>query len=60
MCSRIGQPLDRPQSVFLLAHLAKGAQPSDVEKAAREVVEDELAKLPAFCRALATGERQVP
>jgi S-adenosylmethionine synthetase len=60
MCSRIGQPLDRPQSVFLLAHLAKGAQPSDVEKAAREIVEDELARLPAFCRALAAGERQVP
>jgi S-adenosylmethionine synthetase len=60
MCSQIGQPLDRPQRVFLKAHLAKGAAPSDVERAARAVVEDELARLPAFCRALASGERQVP
>jgi S-adenosylmethionine synthetase len=60
MCSQIGQPLDRPQQVFLMTHLAKGAAPSDVESAARAVVEEELAGLSAFCRALAGGERQVP
>jgi S-adenosylmethionine synthetase len=58
--SQIGQPLDRPQQVFLLAHLAPGAALGDVEGAAREIVQDELSNLPAFCRALAGGERQVP
>ena len=60
MCSQIGQPLDRPQQIFLLTHLAPGAVPSDVEGSAQAIIRDELANLPAFCRALAAGERQVP
>jgi S-adenosylmethionine synthetase len=60
MCSQIGQPLDRPQQIFLLTHLAPDAIPSDVERAAHAIVSEELANLPAFCRALAAGERQVP
>lgn len=56
----IGQPLDRPQQMFLLTHLAPDAIPSDVERAAHAIVSEELANLPAFCRALAAGERQVP
>ena len=60
MCSQIGQPLDRPQQIFLLTHLAPDAVPSDVEGAAQAIVGDELANLPAFCRALASGERHVP
>lgn len=57
MCSEIGQPLDRPQQIFLLTHLAPGAVPSDLEGDAQAIVRDELANLPAFCRALARGER---
>jgi S-adenosylmethionine synthetase len=60
MCSRIGQPLDRPQRIFLLTHLAQGAVPGDIDAAAQAIVQDELSNLPAFCRALAGGERQVP
>jgi S-adenosylmethionine synthetase len=60
MCSRIGQPLDRPQQIFLLTHLASGAVPGDIEAAAQAIIQDELSNLPAFCRALARGERQVP
>jgi S-adenosylmethionine synthetase len=60
MCSRIGRPIGQPQRVFLLTHLAPGAVLSDIERTARAVVDEELANLPAFCRALMTGERQVP
>ena len=55
MCSQIGQPLDRPQQIFLLTHLAPAAVPSDIEGAARAIVGDELSNLPSFCRALARG-----
>ena len=60
MCSQIGQPIDQPQRVFIMPHLSPGAVLSDIERAARVVVDEELAHLPAFCRALMTGERQVP
>jgi len=60
MCSQIGQPLDRPQQIFLLTRLAPGAVLNDIEGAAHAIVSEELANLPAFCRALAAGERQVP
>lgn len=58
--SQIGQPVAEPQQVFLLTDLAPGAVLSDIERAAREIVDEELAALPAFCRALMSGERQVP
>jgi S-adenosylmethionine synthetase len=58
--SQIGQPIDQPRRIFLLTDLAPGAALSDVESAARAVVDEELANLPAFCRALMTGERKVP
>jgi S-adenosylmethionine synthetase len=60
MCSQIGKPLDRPLRIFVTTHLARGAALGDVEGAARAIVQEELANLPAFCRALAEGERQVP
>jgi S-adenosylmethionine synthetase len=60
MCSQIGQKIDQPRQIFLLTHLARGAVLSDVEAAAQMVVDEELATLPAFSRALMTGERCVP
>jgi S-adenosylmethionine synthetase len=60
MCSRIGQPLDQPQRIFMLTHLAPDAVPSDIERAAHTIVHEELANLPAFCQALVAGEWQVP
>jgi len=58
--SQIGQPVAEPRQVFLLTDLAPGAVLSDIERAARAIVDEELAGLPAFCRALMSGERQVP
>ena len=60
MCSQIGRPIDQPHRVFLLTHVKPGAVLGDVERAARTVVDEALADLPTFCRALMTGERQVP
>jgi S-adenosylmethionine synthetase len=60
MCSEIGQPLDRPQQIFLLAHVASDAALSEVERAAQTLVRDELLNLPAFCQGLVAGEVQVP
>jgi S-adenosylmethionine synthetase len=60
MSSQIGQPIDQPQRIFLLMHLAPGAMLGDLESTASAIVGEELAALPAFCLALARGERQVP
>jgi S-adenosylmethionine synthetase len=58
--SQMGQPVAQPRQVFLLTDLAPGAVLSDIELAARAIIDEELASLPAFCRALMSGERQVP
>ena len=60
LCSRIGRPIDQPERVFLLTYLAAGAVLGDIERAAGIVVDEALANLPAFCRDLMTGGRQVP
>jgi S-adenosylmethionine synthetase len=60
MYSRIGQPIGEPQRVFLLTHVARGADTGEINRAARAIVEEELASLPAFCSALQSGERQIP
>lgn len=43
LCSQIGQPLDVPQQVFILAHLSPGLTLADVERPARAVVAEALA-----------------
>jgi S-adenosylmethionine synthetase len=55
LASRIGEPVDRPWAavhVVLPGHLALG----DVEPAMREVVEAEIARLPAFRGELIRGQ----
>ncbi|HLE69716.1 MAG TPA: hypothetical protein VJH87_08550 [Vicinamibacteria bacterium] len=44
----------------MLTHLAPGAVPSDIDCSTQAIIHDELANLPAFCRALGSGERHVP
>jgi S-adenosylmethionine synthetase len=58
LAARIGDPVDRPRVAVQLV-LAPGARPGDVEPAVREVVEAELARLPAFRAELARGEHPV-
>jgi S-adenosylmethionine synthetase len=57
--TQIGRPIDDPSQVFLLAHLARGAALGDIDRAARAIVDEQLAEVPAFCRSLMTGRRTV-
>ena len=59
LMARIGEPIDRPWAgvqVILPASLALG----DVEHAIRDVVESEVARLPAFREELVRGEHPIP
>ncbi len=55
---RIGEPVDRPWTGVQLL-LPPGTALEDVERAIREVVEAELARLPAFRAELVRGEHPV-
>jgi S-adenosylmethionine synthetase len=59
LSSEIGQPVDQPRVVFVLAHLAPGAAMADVAAETRKIIASELAQLPAFCRDLAAGVHAV-
>jgi S-adenosylmethionine synthetase len=61
LCSEIGRPVSRPQQVFLLTHLARGAVLGDVDRQVRAIVAEALDDLPAFCRRLiTTNDREPP
>jgi len=59
LVSRIGRPIDEPQLAQVGLRLAPGATLSDVAPGARAIVEEELARLPAFCAELAEGKHPV-
>jgi len=58
LAARIGEPVDRPWTGVQLV-LPDGLALHDVEPAVREVVESELARLPAFREELLTGAHPV-
>jgi len=55
LCSRIGDPIDRPQMVAVQIHPHPGVSCRDVEESIRRVVWEELARMPVFCEELARG-----
>jgi S-adenosylmethionine synthetase len=55
LCSRIGEPIDRPQIVSVQVHLQPGLVLADVAEPVRHLVQEELARMPAFCEELAQG-----
>jgi S-adenosylmethionine synthetase len=55
LMARIGEPVDRPWAAVQVI-LPRGATLGDVEPAIRDVIEAELAELPAFRDALSRGE----
>lgn len=55
LCSRIGDPVDRPQMVSVQMHLQPGAIISDLAGPIRHLVKEELARMPVFCKELAEG-----
>ncbi len=59
LCSRIGEPVDRPQIASVQIHLQPGINALDVTDPIRRVVKEELARMPVFCDELAQGRYPV-
>jgi S-adenosylmethionine synthetase len=55
LCSRIGDPIDRPQMASVQVRLAGETKLSAVAEPIREIVRSELSRMPTFCRDLAEG-----
>jgi len=59
LCSRIGDPVDQPQIASVQVHTQPGITLKDVADPIRQLVKDELARLPVFCQELAQGRYPV-
>lgn len=59
LCSRIGDPIDKPQMVSVQMHLQPGAIISDIAGPIRQMVKEELVRMPVFCKELAEGRYPV-
>lgn len=59
LCSRIGEPIDRPQIASVQVHLQPRAILADVATPIRSLVREELERIPAFCDELAQGQYPV-
>jgi S-adenosylmethionine synthetase len=56
LCSRIGDPVDRPQVASVQVKLEKGVYMTEVADPIRRIVIREFARLQSFCQALAEGK----
>jgi S-adenosylmethionine synthetase len=59
LCSRIGEPVDRPQMASVQIHLEPGVTLANVADPIRQVVKEELERMPLFCQDLAQGRYPV-
>ena len=59
LCSRIGAPVDRPQIASVQIYLQPGVSFGHVADPIRQVVREELERLPLFCEELAQGRYPV-
>ena len=59
LCSRIGDPVDKPQVAAVQVALDGHTKLATIERAAREVVARELEHVPDFCQALASGKYSI-
>ncbi len=55
LCSRIGEPVDRPQMASVQVRLQPGVTVNDVERPIRHVMTEELKRMLVFCDELAQG-----
>lgn len=55
LCSRIGSPIDRPQMISVQMYLQSGVNIADLAGHVRNMVMEELARMPIFCRELTEG-----
>lgn len=59
LCSRIGEPVDQPQTASVQVHLEPRITISDVAGPIRRLVKDELDRMAVFCDELAQGRYPV-
>ncbi|HTN44325.1 MAG TPA: methionine adenosyltransferase [Nitrospiria bacterium] len=59
LCSRIGEPVDRPQIVSVQIHVKPGVRGADLADPIRAMVEKELTRITDFCEELAEGRYPV-
>lgn len=59
LCSRIGEPVDRPQTASVQVHLEPRVTLPDVAEPIRQMVQEELERMPVFCDELAQGRYPV-
>jgi S-adenosylmethionine synthetase len=56
LCSRIGDPIDKPQMASVQVKLDGHIRLADVERSIREITVRELERMPSFCRELGEGK----
>lgn len=59
LCSRIGEPIDRPQIVSVQIHLKHGVTTAEAADPVRQIVGEALARMSAFTEALVQGKYPV-
>jgi S-adenosylmethionine synthetase len=59
LCSRIGDPIDRPQVASVQVKLEAGVHMTQVADPIHRIVARELAHMPSFCQALAEGKYSI-
>ncbi len=59
LCSRIGEPIDRPQMISVQVQLQPGVAVADVADPIRQMVLEEFAHMALFCRDLSRGRYPV-
>jgi S-adenosylmethionine synthetase len=59
LCSRIGEPVDRPQIVSVQIHVQPGVRGVDLADPIRDVIQNQLTRIPDFCEELAEGRYPV-
>jgi S-adenosylmethionine synthetase len=59
LCSRIGEPVNRPQTTSVQVYLHPGVTLADVGDPIRRVMKEELERMPSFCNELAQGRYPV-
>jgi S-adenosylmethionine synthetase len=59
LCSRIGEPVDRPQIVSVQIHVKPGVRGANLAGPIRGVIHEELTRMPVFCGELAEGRYPV-
>jgi S-adenosylmethionine synthetase len=59
LCSRIGDPVNKPQIAAVQVAVDGHTKPAIIERAAREIVAREIDDMPHFCQALASGKYSI-